>query len=113
MVKPGGTGRPRLHISARLAPLPPSRFLSPARPSAAPSPKVKTHLVMHSSPVAGDWKDWRNEWFRPCPTLERYDAAVRKASAGKAVWPLQSIKEKPCSGMRQKDLPPHGPATRT
>src|SRR5690242_7374108 len=61
MVKPGGTGRPRLHISARLAPLPPSRFMSPARPSAAPSPKVKTHLVMLCSPVAGDWKDGETE----------------------------------------------------
>src|SRR5579863_10515538 len=44
MVKPGGTGRPRLAISARLAPLPPSRSRRPALPSALPSPKVKTHL---------------------------------------------------------------------
>src|SRR6202048_5492579 len=40
MVKPGGTGRPRLAISARLAPLPPSR----SRSCALPSPKVNTHL---------------------------------------------------------------------
>src|ERR1700694_1910598 len=44
MVKPGGTGRPRLAISARLAPLPPSRSRNPALPSALPSPKVNTHL---------------------------------------------------------------------
>src|SRR6201986_4463082 len=44
MVKPGGTGRPRLAISARLAPLPPSRSRNSALPSALPSPKVKTHL---------------------------------------------------------------------
>src|ERR1700742_1410953 len=44
MVKPGGTGRPRLAISARLAPLPPRRLRISARPSALPSPKVKTHL---------------------------------------------------------------------
>src|SRR3982074_971610 len=44
MVKPGGTGRPRLAISARLAPLPPSRSRRPALPSALPSPKVNTHL---------------------------------------------------------------------
>src|SRR5579863_4755220 len=44
MVKPGGTGNPRLAISARLAPLPPSRSRRPALPSALPSPKVKTHL---------------------------------------------------------------------
>src|SRR6267143_1614356 len=43
MVKPGGTGRPRLAISARLAPLPPRRSRSPALPSALPSPKVNTH----------------------------------------------------------------------
>src|SRR5665213_746965 len=44
MVKPGGTGRPRLAISARLAPLPPSRSRRPALPSALPSPNVYTHL---------------------------------------------------------------------
>src|ERR1700732_5177454 len=44
MVKPGGTGSPRLAISARLAPLPPSRSRRPALPSALPSPKVNTHL---------------------------------------------------------------------
>src|SRR5258708_37986258 len=44
MVKPGGTGRPRLAISARLAPLPPNRSRNSALPSALPSPKVKTHL---------------------------------------------------------------------
>src|SRR5581483_9843265 len=45
MVKPGGTGKPRLAISARLAPLPPSRSRISERPSALPSPKVKTHLL--------------------------------------------------------------------
>src|ERR1700730_55370 len=44
MVKPGGTGRPRLAISAKLAPLPPKRSRRPALPSALPSPKVNTHL---------------------------------------------------------------------
>src|SRR5215470_11466662 len=44
MVKPGGTGRPRLAISARLAPLPPNRSRSSALPSALPSPNVNTHL---------------------------------------------------------------------
>jgi hypothetical protein len=40
IVKPGGTGRPRFAISARFAPLPPSRLRMSAAPSAAPSPKV-------------------------------------------------------------------------
>src|SRR5258708_37216362 len=44
MVKPGGTGRPKFAISARLAPLPPNRSRNSALPSALPSPKVKTHL---------------------------------------------------------------------
>src|SRR5215471_15556779 len=44
MVKPGGTGRPRFAISARFAPLPPSRFRICALPSALPSPKPKTHF---------------------------------------------------------------------
>src|SRR6188474_2211952 len=53
MVKPGGTGRPRLAISARLAPLPPSRSRRPALPSALPSPKVKTHLPDFAVSAAG------------------------------------------------------------
>ena len=45
MVKPGGTGRPALVISARPAPLPPrSSFILPL-PSALPPPKEKTYLV--------------------------------------------------------------------
>src|SRR5207248_8822152 len=44
MVKPGGTGRPRFAISARLAPLPPSKSRISALPSARPSPNVNTHL---------------------------------------------------------------------
>src|SRR5262249_43988283 len=45
MVKPGGTGRPRFAISARPAPLPPSRSRMPARPSALPLPKLSTHFA--------------------------------------------------------------------
>src|SRR5580698_3279228 len=53
MVKPGGTGRPRLAISARLAPLPPSRSRRSALPSALPSPKVKTHLSDFGAAATG------------------------------------------------------------
>src|ERR1700722_422919 len=53
MVKPGGTGRPRLAISARLAPLPPSKSRNPALPSALPSPKVNTHLPDFTASTAG------------------------------------------------------------
>src|SRR3978361_1547486 len=53
MVKPGGTGSPRLAISARLAPLPPSRSRMLALPSALPSPKVKTHLPAFAASAAG------------------------------------------------------------
>src|SRR5258706_9305508 len=48
MEKPGGTGRPRLAISASPAPLPPSRLRMLGLPSALPPPKAKTHL-----PLAG------------------------------------------------------------
>src|SRR2546430_13646165 len=44
MVKPAGTGRPRLAISARPARLPPRRLRMSARPSALPLPKPKTHF---------------------------------------------------------------------
>src|SRR4030088_619894 len=53
MVKPGGTGRPRLAISAKLAPLPPSKSRRPALPSALPSPNVNTHLPDFAVSTAG------------------------------------------------------------
>src|SRR4029079_9983921 len=53
MVKPGGTGKPRLAISARLAPLPPRRSRRPAFPSALPSPKVNTHFPALTVSAAG------------------------------------------------------------
>src|SRR3954462_2460225 len=53
MVKPGGTGRPRFAISARLAPLPPSRSRMSALPSALPSPNVNTHLPDFAASSAG------------------------------------------------------------
>src|SRR3979409_1350592 len=53
MVKPGGTGSPRLAISARLAPLPPSKSRNPALPSALPSPNVNTHLPDFATSAAG------------------------------------------------------------
>src|ERR1700735_3660678 len=52
MVKPGGTGNPRLAISARLAPLPPSTSPKLALPSALPSPNVKTHLPAFTASAA-------------------------------------------------------------
>src|ERR1700694_6081538 len=53
MVKPGGTGSPKLAISARLAPLPPSKSRRPALPSALPSPNVNTHLPDFATSAAG------------------------------------------------------------
>src|SRR5258708_16321373 len=53
MVKPGGTGSPRLAISARLAPLPPSKSRNSALPSALPSPNVNTHLPGFAASAAG------------------------------------------------------------
>src|SRR5262249_11689675 len=45
MVKPGGTGRPRPAISARLAPLPPSSSFMCAAPSPLPAPNRYTRLA--------------------------------------------------------------------
>src|SRR6267142_7215958 len=53
MVKPEGTGSPRLAISARLAPLPPSKSRKPALPSALPSPNVNTHLPDFAASAPG------------------------------------------------------------
>src|ERR1700738_1425347 len=53
MVKPGGTGSPRLAISARLAPLPPSKSRISALPSALPSPKVNTHFPDFAAAAKG------------------------------------------------------------
>src|SRR5215831_250243 len=49
MVKPGGTGRPRLAISARLAPLPPSRLRMSLPPSALPPPKAYAHFAAEAA----------------------------------------------------------------
>src|SRR6478735_6772460 len=57
MVKPGGTGRPALVISARPAPLPPrSSFILPL-PSALPSPKKNTYWTF----FVGTDLDWGSE----------------------------------------------------
>src|SRR3982751_1944953 len=69
MVKPGGTGRPRLAISARLAPLPPRRSRSPALPSALPSPKVNTN-----------WPDLTSAGFAD-GLAEPFFSALRAAGA--------------------------------
>ena len=53
MVKPGGTGRLMLAISARFAPLPPRRLRMSARPSLCPAPKLYTHLVIDLAFYAG------------------------------------------------------------
>src|SRR5258706_12632914 len=53
MVKPGGTGRPRLAISARPAPLPPRGLRMSARPSALPLPKPKTHFDLAGALAEG------------------------------------------------------------
>src|ERR1700692_2614876 len=53
MVKPGGTGRPALVISAKPEPLPPSRSFMFRLPSALPDPKKKTcFLLIGFFPVA-------------------------------------------------------------
>ena len=45
-VNPGGTGIPKIFISARFAPLPPSKFFISALPSALPSPNRYTYFTI-------------------------------------------------------------------
>src|SRR5689334_25263304 len=57
MVKPAGTGKPILVISARPAPFPPRRSRQVPSPSALPAPKKYTHfftvvLASHKLPAA-------------------------------------------------------------
>src|SRR5688572_14056482 len=51
IVKPGGTGRPMLVMSARFAPFPPSRSFISARPSPLPAPKKYTRLRVLLDPA--------------------------------------------------------------
>src|SRR5262249_16470505 len=46
MVKPGGTGRPMRHISARFAPLPPTRGFMPPLPSVFVLPNKYTYFPL-------------------------------------------------------------------
>src|SRR3954454_19442127 len=57
MVKPGGTGRPRLAISARFAPLPPRRLRISLLPSAVPPPKLETHFGILTCSISEEAAD--------------------------------------------------------
>src|ERR1044071_959969 len=63
MMKPGGTGRPRLVISARLAPLPPSRSLRSLLPSVKSYTNfgIERLLALVSSPGRGLYPAHRSE----------------------------------------------------
>src|SRR5262249_38739838 len=60
IVKPGGTGRPRLVISARFAPLPPSRNFC----SFEPSSNAKTYRIVFL-PLGRDHKRARQSVVKP------------------------------------------------
>src|SRR5262245_51165236 len=68
MVKPAGTGRPIRHISARLAPLPPSSSFCLPVPSADFPPKKYTYLAMMRS---------RTPEVRVWTTLKMYGPRTR------------------------------------
>ena len=90
MVKPGGTGRPRLAISARLAPLPPSRSRRPALPSALPSPKVIDPLAGFyrlQPPACGPQPSWPRPW-RPLAAglAGAFFSALRADGAAARPW---------------------------
>src|ERR1700722_7732037 len=89
MVKPGGTGKPRLAISARLAPLPPSRSRISALPSALPSPKVNTHLPAGTADVAGLPADDLATGFG-AGLAGPFFSALRAAAGGAAFFPADT-----------------------
>src|ERR1700754_5142785 len=84
MVKPGGTGRPRLAISARLAPLPPSRSRKPALPSALPSPNVNTHFP-DGTEAAADLTVPASAGGFGAPLAGLFFSALRAAAGGVAL----------------------------
>src|SRR5690606_28575883 len=96
MVKPGGTGRPRLLISARFAPLPPRRLRSLAAPSALPSPNVYTHFAIMSSLDAG-WllKDSQQLQALPEPALVAYAISNTAANQKREAATIESIRGGP------------------
>ena len=53
-VNPGGTGSPALVISARFAPLPPSRSRIVRSPSAEPPPKKYTYFALGAACLPAD-----------------------------------------------------------
>src|SRR5438045_2741664 len=89
MVKPGGTGSPRLAISARLAPLPPSRFLMPAVPSALPRPNLKTRF---DSPPLAITPPFATPWgSKPYPRFrikEDHQGDIAPSPAASATAPI-------------------------
>src|SRR5262245_44709121 len=71
MVKPAGTGTPSRVISARFAPLPPSRLRCAALPSARPAPKKYTRRFAWTLPfaffgLAGRFAKLVVSSFEPC-----------------------------------------------
>src|SRR5947208_9752858 len=90
MVNPGGTGMPILHISARLAPLPPSNSFIDPSPSAVFPPKKYTCLAMICSrtPVTPGCNDHENVGTPPGRGKGRWRAAGgggRMESGGKGI----------------------------
>src|SRR5690606_19790922 len=95
-VKPGGTGRPRLLISARFAPLPPRRLRSLAAPSALPSPNVYTHFAIMASLDAGRLiKDLQQLQALLEPAPVAYAISNTAANQKSAAATIESIRLQP------------------
>ena len=99
MVKPGGTGRPRLLISARLAPLPPSRSRIFAVPSALPGAEaVDPALPFHRHPPGG-----RPVQPGRCPWIREKSAI---APSAERIWPSRRSRFSRSSRVRRIDRHP-------
>src|SRR6516225_5070138 len=94
MVKPAGTGRPMRHISARLAPLPPSSSFILPLPSAALPPKEYTYLLIEMC---------------SCETAPRFAGGARGRPPGCLRWRVSSAAMGEVYG---RGAPPANPAGR-
>src|SRR6266849_6003607 len=109
MVNPGGTGSAALVISARPAPLPPSRsFISP-RPSALPFAKRYTYLVaIRISRLESDALDSLLRTDHKSQTNRIMDSGVdcqARGSGQERPTLKQSLKSSPASSMQARDHP--------
>src|ERR1035437_3015604 len=92
MVNPGGVGRPALVISARPAPLPPSRSFIPPLPSGSPPP----HAYMYRLAAT---------WVLAVSTMGSLSPWMREAVASRAAHGARATKSHDVTAIVQASAP--------